>query len=35
LLSPIAGRLKVATESTTLIEFNSTNLIIDDWNTDF
>jgi hypothetical protein len=35
LLSPIAGRLKVATESTTLIEFNPTNLIIDDWNTDF
>ena len=35
LLSPIAGRLKLATESATLIEFNSTNLIIDDWNTDF
>jgi hypothetical protein len=35
LLSPVAGRLKILTESTTLIEFNSTNLLIDDWNMDF
>jgi hypothetical protein len=35
LISPAAGRIKVATESSTLIEFNSTNLVIDDWNTDF
>jgi hypothetical protein len=35
LLNPVAGRLKLATEATTLIEFNTTNLVIDDWNTDF
>lgn len=35
LLNPVAGKLKLATEATTLIEFNTTNLVIDDWNTDF
>ncbi|MCU0776678.1 MAG: hypothetical protein MUF86_03315 [Akkermansiaceae bacterium] len=35
LLSPVAGRLKVLTAATTLIEFNSTKLLIDDWNPDF
>jgi hypothetical protein len=35
LLSPIAGRLKLSTESATMIEFNPSTLLIDDWNTDF
>ena len=35
LLNAAAGKLKLNTEATTLIEFNPTNMLFDDWNPDF